>query len=189
MVHALASRWLPLAFACTVLSLTCYLVAQQEFRHAADDPQIQIADDIAAALASGSAPAAVVPTHAINIGSSAAPFAMVLDDRGNVIASSGGTRTVPAGVLDHVRTAGVERVTWQPQRGVRLATVVRRNDGREPGFIVVGRSLRDTEERISKLGSIVLLGWSVAMFGSLVLTALYHRPGSDAAGRSGRPRS
>jgi len=189
MFTSIARRWLPVAFVCTVLSLTVYLVAQQEFRHAADDPQLQIADDIADALASGASPAEVVPAHAVAIGRSGAPFAMVLDDRGAVLASSGGTRTVPAGVLDHVRAAGVERVTWQPRRGVRLATVVRRTYAREPGFIVVGRSLRDTEDRIGKLGSIVLIGWAIAMFGSLMLAALYHRADFDAAGRSGRPRS
>ena len=42
--------WLPLAVAIIIMSGLVYVVAQQNYRLTANDPQIQIAQDIAAAL-------------------------------------------------------------------------------------------------------------------------------------------
>jgi hypothetical protein len=54
-------RWLLLSSLATVLCLLLYLVAQQIWRQLANDPQLQMARDAAAALADGQSPDAVVP--------------------------------------------------------------------------------------------------------------------------------
>jgi hypothetical protein len=166
-------RWLPLAFLTTALCALVYLVIQQEGRQLADEPQGQIARDAAAALAGGRPVESVVPPVPIDLGQSLAPFVMVLDNAGAVVATSGRlrgqTRVVPAGVLEHVRQSGEERVTWQPEPGVRMATVVVRRADAGAGFVVSGRSLRETEERIERIQTIVGLAWILTLVGLLVL--------------------
>ena len=48
----------------------------------------------------------------------------------------------PKGVLDLVANGGEDKVTWQPQKGLRYATVVVEYSG---GFIVTGHSLLETD--------------------------------------------
>lgn len=69
------------------------------------------------------------------------------------------------GVLDYMRQHGEERVTWQPEKGVRMATVVVRYD---KGFVLAGRSMREVEIRISnieKISGIAMLAiWAATLF-------------------------
>ena len=52
-----------------------------------------------------------------------------------------------------------------------MATVVIRNPGPSGGFVVVGRSLSETEARIKQLGNLLFLGWAATLVGVLVLVA------------------
>ena len=153
-----------------------YLTAQQMWRQAANDPQIQLARDAGAALEQGAPVDAVLPSAQVDIERSLAPFLMMLDDGGKIVASSGRLRgalqTVPAGVLDQVRSSGEERVTWQPDAGVRIASVVVRISGAHPGFVVAGRSLRESEDRTRQFGGLIGLAWIVMLAGVFVLVGL-----------------
>jgi hypothetical protein len=72
---------------------------------------------------------------------------IVYDDQGEAVASSGALHgqipSLPAGVLDYVRENSEDRVTWQPEAGVRIAAVIVRFEGVESGFVLAGRSLRE----------------------------------------------
>ncbi len=168
-------QWLPVAAVATVLCLLVYVTAQQLLRHAADDPQIQVAEDAAAALARGESPASVLPAGWIDIAASVAPFTMVLDEKGGVVVTSGllhrAVPSFPAGVLEFARAHGEHRVTWQPERGVRIASVVIPLGGDKLGFVVTGRSLRESERRTAQFGTLALLGWLAALVISLAVTA------------------
>ena len=168
-------RWLPLAGLTTALCGIAYLTAHQMYRQTANDPQVQMAHEIARQLDAGYPVASVVPAGPVDIGDSLAPYVMVLDDAGRVVASSGRLhdqlRGVPAGVLDNVRAQGEERVTWQPERGVRAATVVVRRAGTS-GFVVAGRSLTESEARTFQLGQLVVLAWAAALAGVFVLVGV-----------------
>jgi hypothetical protein len=150
-IRRILRQWVPLAIAVTGLCGLVYLAVQQELRQNANDPQIQIAEDAAAVLEGGASPESVVPAGTVDIGRSLSPFLMVFDDRGAVAGSSaelhGRTPEFPGGVLDYVRTHGEDRVTWQPEEGVRIAAVVVRFQGASPGFVLAGRSLREVETR------------------------------------------
>jgi hypothetical protein len=54
-------HWLPLAAVTTLLCGLVYLAVQQSLRQGANDPQIQMAEDAAAALVAGSTPESVLP--------------------------------------------------------------------------------------------------------------------------------
>jgi hypothetical protein len=173
MIRLVFLRWLPLAGLASALCLLVYASAQQTGRTMANDPQIQIARDTKAALASGQPITTLIPQAQTDLATSLSPFITAVGENGSIIASSarlrGQPRSVPAGVLESVKKNGEERVTWQPEPGVRMATVVVRNPGPSGGFIVVGRSLSETEARIRQLGSLLFLGWAATLIGVLIL--------------------
>jgi len=176
--RAIFCCWIPLAGLAVALCGVVYVAVQQVWRHAANDPQIQMAEDIAGALGSGALVASVLPATGIDIGASLAPFVTVLDDTGAIVASSGRLRgeirRVPAGVIDHARQNGAARVTWQPEPGVRIATVVQRYSrtaGGAGGFVVVGRSLRENEQRTGQFQNLIALACAGVLAGLFALVA------------------
>jgi hypothetical protein len=175
-VRRVLLTWLPLAGLATATALTIYVVTQQVWRAAANDPQVEIARGTALALDDGQSPSDVVPARAVAMERSLATFVTVLDDSGRVLASSGRLRgelrAMPTGVLEHVRHEGEERVTWQPERGVRIATVVERYSAGAGGFVVVGRSLEEAQDRIEKFWRLIALSWTATLVGLLALVAI-----------------
>ena len=168
-------QWLPLAAATVVLCGIIFVVAQQVLRMSANDPQIQMAQDAAAALAAGKAPAELVPSVTVEISQSLAPFVMVFDESGAVVASSarlhGQVPALPGGLLDNVRQHGEDRVTWQPEVGVRMATVIERVTSGPGGFVLAGRSLLEVEKRESQAQLLSGLGALAGWAGALVVIA------------------
>jgi hypothetical protein len=179
---AILKKWLPLAIVTVGTCGLVYLAAQQMLRTGANDPQIQLAEDTARALDSGAAAETLVPAQKVELTASLAPFLMIFDGTGNVVASSAALRganpALPAGVLEYVRQNGEDRVTWQPESGVRLAAVIVKAQN---GFVLAGRSLRETEKRegqMELLSFAALLGiWAV----TLVVIALGEWTGNKPA--------
>ena len=176
-------QWLPLALVIVAMGGMVYIEAQQAYRMNANDPQIQMAEDGAAALAQETALDVVAPPAKIDVASSLAPFVMVFDDAGNVLASSGllngQNPPLPPGVLDFTRSHGEDRVTWTPEAGVRIAAVVVRAEGSKPGFVLAGRSLREAEKRVDQTTLRVTAALLATLFASLIMVALvellFHR--------------
>ena len=73
----------------------------------------------------------------------------------------------PHGVLEYVRDHGEERVTWQPERRVRIAAVVVRYEGKGSGFVLAGRSLREIEGRVRQVGMLTGLALGATLLTSL----------------------
>ncbi|MGE5392421.1 MAG: hypothetical protein ACM3NH_01630 [Candidatus Saccharibacteria bacterium] len=172
--------WLPLAVIITVVFGTVYAVVQQNYRMNANDPQIQIVQDVSDLLATGQDPQNAIPQSTVDVSRSLAPFIIVFDDKGTATGSSvtiGTDKPVPpAGVFDKARTKGENRFTWQPQKGVRIAAVLAHYEGSKPGFVLVGRSLREVERRESMLLLQVAVAWAVSIIVSAFLVVL-NRPG------------
>jgi hypothetical protein len=169
-------HWLPLAAITTVLCGTIYAAGQQVLRLSGNDPQIQMAQDAASRLAAGEAVAIVLPPATIDLGRSLAPFMIVFDDQGAVLGASGQLHGqppgLPPGVLDYVRQHGEDRISFQPEPGARFATIVERVTGTRPGFVLVGRSLRETEQREQAVEQLAGAGWLAALVLSLIVVAL-----------------
>jgi hypothetical protein len=142
--------WLPIAVATTVLTGLIYVAVQQSYRYGLDDPQVQLAQDGAAQLDAGAAPASITNSPTIDADTSLAPFLIVFDAHDGVLASGaslgGSTPAPPAGVLATARSAGRNRLTWQPRPGVRIASVsFSAKDGR---VVLAGRNMREVEWRL-----------------------------------------
>jgi hypothetical protein len=166
-IPALLRVWLPIAVALTCLAGTADAIGQQILRQGADDPQVQVAEDAAARIQAGSPAADVVPAGQTEISTSLAPWVIVYGPDRKAVASSaalhGKTADFPTSVLDNAPPGGRDAITWQPEPGVRAATVV---IGFKGGWVVAGRSLRLVEQRVDLLLQLAVLGWLAALGGS-----------------------
>lgn len=162
--------WLPLAVVATGLSILIYAAVQQNYRMNANDPQIQMAEDAATILDQGASPSEVIPQGKTDIAASLAPFIIVFDKKGQVLASSGSYEgtfpSYPSGALFAAEKTGENRVTWQPQPGLRFASVVHTSS---IGFVVAARSLREVENRIQQTTFFTGVTWLTALLVSLIL--------------------
>jgi hypothetical protein len=166
--------WLTAAIIVTLIFGSLYLTLQRLGRSSAN-----------------AAPAAAVATQAQMIDSDppAAPrleltpdsavFVLVYgeDDKpvSGTVTLHGSLPVIPSGVLRTARTAGTDTVTWQPERGLRMAVVARSVAGK---VVVGGQSLTPFEERDNMV--LLFLGFSW-LAGMVVLAAGY--AGSELYGR------
>jgi hypothetical protein len=149
----------------TVLAGTAYTIGQQILRTGANDPQVQLAEDAAARLQAGAAPADVIPGGQVDIATSLAPWVLVYGPDRKPMAGSarldGAIAEYPSSVFDNAPAGGRrDEVTWQPRPGVRAASVV---VGFKGGWVVAGRSLRLVEERVDLLAQLAIAGWLAAL--------------------------
>jgi hypothetical protein len=151
------------------VALALYAIPQHVLRSSLNDPQIQMATDTAATLdrygvVDGLQRVQLSGTSAkVDIARSLAPFLIIFNNQGQPLGSSGQldgqTPTPPRGVFDFVRQHGEERLTWQPQRGVRIAAVIERVNGPQPGFVLAGRNMREVEARIADVQTMAGFTW------------------------------
>lgn len=169
-------QWLPIAAAVTLLSGLIYLVVQQNIRLSANDPQIQIAEDIASGLSKGRTLQPVPETDKIDIASSLATFVIIFNDKGEPVNSSAvldnKTPLPPSGIFAYTKSHKEDRFTWQPKSGIRMAAVVVRYEASQPGFVLAGRSLREVEKLEDHILFQVTAGGLTTMLGSLVVVFL-----------------
>lgn len=157
-----------------------YVAVQQSYRLGANDPQIQMAGDIAATLSAGTSPKDTISTSPAKTdpSMSLAVFTTIVDSNGNVTASTmsmdGSTAVPPKGVLNAASLTHQNRVTWQPQTGTRIALVVQAyQHGNRTGYVLVGRSLKEVEIREDMLfwmaaaatSAVVMLGLFATVIG------------------------
>lgn len=158
----------------TMLAGLTFFVSKQTMRQMAFDPQIQVAEDLANQLRDGRSGQASL--NKVEITRSLAQFTIMLDKSGKLTSSTalldGQAPIISPEILNGARDTGESRVTWQPKKGQRFAVVVRYYAGQGEGYVIIGRSLREVENRINDLGNLVLMSWLATMavsFGSVVI--------------------
>lgn len=159
------------------ISFTCatvYLVDQQLMRQGANEEPLRLAQDTILNLEKGQTIKSAVPADKVDISKSLSPFVMVYDADKKLVAASGtgvnSLPTYPSGVLANTAAKGETRVTWQPQNGLRFATVAVQYS---KGFVVGARSLQETENRIADMGKTVGLAGLAGAFLAAVLLMFY----------------
>lgn len=164
--------WLPFVVVISAFCALAYASVQQVYRQNANDPQIQMAWDAADALADGHSPESILPPTKVSVDKSLAPFLIVYNPDGSVLASSvmldGQTPALPDGVLAATKQMGENRRTWQPKADVRIAAVI---VSYTDGFVLAGRNLREVEAREAQLTTVVSLTWVLAMVATLIVIA------------------
>ena len=173
--------WLPIATTVVMLSGLVYLAVQQSYRQGANDPQIQIAQDLKETLQNGKSAQDLVGqtitlATQVDLRKSLASFVIIFDDNGKPIASQavldGRIPTPPPGVFSYTKTKKEDRFSWEPKPGVREATVLLRFEGSKPGFVLVGRSLKEVENRVSQLGQRMAVALGAILLLSLILAII-----------------
>ena len=158
---------LTLAIVLTLMGFAAALTVQQMLRRGANQPQIDMAAWYAGEIAAGEAPENVIPPGYVDLDRSLQPFVIYYDEQGKPGHGTGyldqQLPTPPAGIFDFVRSHGIEKVTWQPRGGVRIASVVQRVGGKGSGFVLAGRSLRPVEEQESLLWRMAFGIWITLM--------------------------
>lgn len=181
--------WLPLAIAVTGMCFLVYATVQQNYRQTLNDPQIQMAEDAAALLDTGTSPASLVPRDPlVDLRASLAPWLAVYDSSGKPLEASAqldnAPPQLPAGVFDTTQWSrpkkahlpswlvpqNEDRITWQPAPDVRQAIVI--VHAKNGMFVVAGRNMREVENREADLTWMVGLAWLVTMATTLVATCL-----------------
>lgn len=178
--------WLPLGLAVTMICGVIYTAVQQTYRQGANDPQVQIARDLAAGLQRGENVDALVGSRTIDPSASLAPFVIVFDAKQTVTRATvrlGGKVPVPpGGVLDAAKRSGENRVTWQPRSDTRIASVIVAVDAGRGGYVLAGRSLQQAEERVDRLTFMLGVGWLATMIATLLATTVAQLPERATAG-------
>ena len=152
------SLWLLLVVTISCVLGVVYWVVQQDMRIGANDSQIQMAEDTASALQSNKQ--ITFSQENIDISQSVAPFIMTFDANGNLRSSeavlNGKAPVVPSGIFSFAKSNGEDRLTWQPEKGVRIAAVVVPYTN---GFVLAGRNIREVEKREDQLLRQIIFGW------------------------------
>lgn len=167
---------LPALTGITLLAGVAYVNDQQSWRMMANEPQEWLAQSAAnnAALNATS----TVAAEQVAIERDEAPYVILYDAKRAAVSGTGYLHGVlpqlPNGVFDAAARASVNRLTWQPEAGVRQALVILPIKGGPlaGGFAVSGRSLAYTEWQESQLTQRWLLGWLASAFGILVISCL-----------------
>ena len=165
----------------SVIFGTVYVAIQQVLRMDANDPQIQMAEDAAMELSKGSDPASFMPLDrsTFDMSQRLAPFVMIFDEQGTLLESSArlhdSLAVPPIGTFEYARVHGEDRFTWQPENGVRNATILRHFAGSHSGFVLVGRSLREVETREHTLFMLVAFGWLASVVLSFGFILWYNK--------------
>jgi len=183
--------WLMAAVPATLVLGVGYAALQQNYRQSLNDPQIQMAEDAAARLRGGEAPAALAVPGAppVDIGGSLDPWLAIYDAAGTPLVASAVLDNVPprlpqdvfdtSGWLKHPNgtfydqgSVAETRFTWQPRQGVRQAVVLVQTADKKY-FVAAGRNMREVEQRIDQEGEIVFAGWVATMGAILAVELLY----------------
>lgn len=157
------------ALVLTIIFGTIYVIVQQNYRKSADDPQIQMAEDAARDLNRGVSMQSFIPAFGVtrDIAETIAPFMVIYDTAETAIIWTGtldGKPPIPPdGVLQYADTNGENHVTWQPRKDIRIAAVIKPFTGQGSGYVLVGRSLREVEEREYQLMVFVGIGWILSL--------------------------
>ena len=171
--------WIPLAIVTTLLCGLVYLAIQHDLRIGGNDPQIQIAEDVAHQIGLGQNPLDFIPPIKVEISQSLANYIIVFDDKGKILSSSavlnGKDPVIPQGVFANTKKLGETRFTWQPATGIRSAVVVNYFKGSTNGYVLVGRSLREVEKREDNIALIVFLAWIITLGTSLAATVFLNK--------------
>jgi hypothetical protein len=165
--------WLPFAVIICAFSGLAYTTVQQSERQGANDPQIQMAEDTAAALDGGATVDSVLPKMQIEMSSSLAPFIVLYDNDGKPVAGSGLLNgqmpDYPKGAMESAKGSGENRVTWQPTATTRIASVIVPYN---EGFVMAGRNMREVEKRESQTEMFAGLTGLLALIATFVVIAL-----------------
>ena len=115
-------------------------------------PLLQLAQSVETEIRAGVKTSEILKGQEIDLSVNQGPFITLYSLDKKVLGSSQHLSdqilTLPSGVLDHARTRGEVRLTWQPTRELRFATIT--DFMPTFGYISISQSLKETEARATR---------------------------------------
>jgi hypothetical protein len=166
-------KWLSLGVAITFIFGFIFIAAQQVIRNEANGVPIDTAQNVIGYLESDATTKDLInQSTKVDLANSDKTFMIAYDQNENVTASSatldGATPSIPSGALDQAKKA-TNKITWSPKNGIREAVVIYAVGGSSPGFLLVGHSLKDTEDFTKQLGWVLFGGWVITILATLLI--------------------
>lgn len=160
--------WGIVAIGVTLVMIFGFVVGQQVFRMSANDPQAEIIDGVADALAAGQDPKALGTLAQVDLQKNLTPFIVAFDRDRKLLAGNGQvdgqTPVPPDKAFSKANQKGKVQFTWSPKQGVKIASIMRYYaSGEISGFVLVGKSLREVEARTKTLLKLSVIAWIGAM--------------------------
>ncbi|MBP6858294.1 MAG: hypothetical protein KBC33_00465 [Candidatus Pacebacteria bacterium] len=182
MIRTFIRLLFPSILVSTVIMGTGFVVSQHMIRTATDDSLVGVAQHVVDALVQSGSYDIPTEYHNLEIDMSINPFVIVFDSSNEIRFTTGyidrRTPVPPLTVFDRVRDGREYRFSWEPAPGVRIAAIAVRFDGESSGFVLVGKSLTETEERIDDIATMYMIGWA-ALTAALLVFSVMLRPKSS----------
>jgi hypothetical protein len=165
--------FLPLAVLITCISVLIYGASQQIIRQSAYDMPLMSVETAEARIGLGQQLSTILPNISVDLSKPYGFFFSAYTEQKQLAIAPTtvhGTPVVPPpGVFAYARAHSINKLTWQPVDGVRVATVII-YEPQTKTYLVAGRDLRDYESRIERLGLMIAVGWVVTM----IVTVIAH---------------
>ena len=133
-----------------------YVSFQQIERNNANGHAAMTAKQVIYELENGKSLQEALPVDT-NISTTITPFVFVYDNNKNLVASSSDNSDIvyPNSCLEQIDKTGENRVTWQPEKGLRFATVGIKYKN---GYVIGAYSLSESENTTSHFTITLLIG-------------------------------
>lgn len=155
--------YLLICFLVTLFSGLVYGAVGQSLRLLADDPQVQITQDILSSLGQGADPKQLSATVS-DISTTMTPYVIIYDNNEKVLGSTieldKKTPVPPKGVFEKAKKYNENRFTWEPKKGLRQAAVMVKY---KDGFVLSGKTLKEVENRTKIIFKLVGVAWVIGI--------------------------
>ena len=151
----------------TILIGLVYATVQQTYRSSANDPQMQIVNELRTRLEFGKPIETYLKNDSVDLENSLGIFVETFDKNGEPLQSNalldGKLPKLPPGVLKYVSAHKEDWVTWQPRKAIRLAMGIVATNSEPVAYVAAGRSLSEVERRTSRLITFCGICWTLCM--------------------------
>jgi len=148
----------------TLFWVGLFVIMRQTGRLKINRPLVAMIDEAIVKLGKGAEITSVIPRKNIDMTLDNEEYMIIINERGEVAAGSirleGITPIPPKGVLDYAKDRGINRVAWQPKKGIRSAIVVKPYPH---GWILAGRSLKEVETEEKNWMKVLGIFWAGTM--------------------------
>lgn len=177
------------ALTCFLVTLFCglvYATTLSSIRQAGNDPQIQITQDILSSLKAGADPSQL-SANRVDLKTAQSAFVVIYDKNKKAVASTGELDkkipVPPDAAFDGAKKFGENRFSWEPTKDLRFAAVLVSYD---KGFVLAARSLKETQNRISRIVRLVGIAWVLGI-GATSLAFFLTRPRTNVIVTTEKP--
>ena len=149
----------------TILIGLVYVSVQQSYRSSANDPQIQIVNELRTRLEFGKPIERYLKQDSVDLENSLGIFIATYDKDGHPLQSNallnGKLPELSSGVFKYVSAHKEDWITWQPRKTIRMALGIAATNTEPVAYVAAGRSLVEVEERISRLITFCGICWTL----------------------------